>query len=77
VKRITAYFFSGILFLAPIAVTTYLQYLGFKKVDQIASYKIPRLGFLLSIAACPASLNEMAKTPDAAGEIAGFWQDLW
>jgi uncharacterized membrane protein len=49
-KRITAYFFSGILFLAPIAVTIYLLYLGFTKVDQIFKFDIPGLGFLLTLA---------------------------
>ena len=49
-KRITAYFFSGILFLAPIAVTVYVLYLGFTRVDQIFKFKIPGVGFLLTLA---------------------------
>ncbi len=49
-KRVIAYFFSGILFLAPIVVTIYLLYLGFTKVDQIFTFKIPGLGFLLTLA---------------------------
>jgi hypothetical protein len=32
---------------------------------------------LLTLAGCAASPNEMVKTPDAEGEIAGFWQGLW
>ena len=54
-KRITAYFFSGILFLAPIAVTIYLLYLGFTRVDQIFKFDIPGLGFLLTLAIILAS----------------------
>jgi hypothetical protein len=32
---------------------------------------------MLLVAGCAANPNEMAKTPDAEGEIAGFWQGLW
>ena len=32
---------------------------------------------LVSVAGCAASPNEMAGTPDAEGDIAGFWQGLW
>ena len=32
---------------------------------------------LVTLASCAASPNEMVKTPDAQGEVAGFWQGLW
>ena len=32
---------------------------------------------LIMLAGCAASPNELANTPDAEGEIAGFWQGLW
>jgi hypothetical protein len=31
----------------------------------------------LMAAACTATPNELAKTPDEEGEIAGFWRGLW
>ncbi len=31
----------------------------------------------LVLSGCAASPNEMARTPDQEGQIAGFWQGLW
>ena len=48
-KKLTTYFFRGLLFLTPIAVTMYILYFVFSKVDQIFRFKIPGLGFLLTL----------------------------
>jgi hypothetical protein len=32
---------------------------------------------VLTISGCAAGPNEMVNTPDADGEVAGFWQGLW
>lgn len=32
---------------------------------------------VLSLAGCTAKPNELVKTPDANGKVAGFWQGLW
>jgi len=49
VKKLTAYFFRGLLFLIPIVVTIYILYFVFSKVDQIFRFNIPGLGFLLTL----------------------------
>jgi uncharacterized membrane protein len=48
-KKLTTYFFRGLLFLTPIVVTLYILYFFFSKVDQIFRFKIPGLGFLLTL----------------------------
>ncbi|HEY47029.1 MAG TPA: DUF502 domain-containing protein [Anaerolineae bacterium] len=48
-KKLTAYFFRGLLFLIPIVVTIYILYFVFSKVDQIFRFNIPGLGFLLTL----------------------------
>lgn len=48
-KNITKYFFEGLLFLTPIVVTLYVLYFVFSKVDQIFGFKIPGVGFLVTI----------------------------
>ena len=32
---------------------------------------------LLTLAGCAAGPNDLAKTPDAGGDVAGFWMGLW
>jgi len=49
-KRIATYFISGLLYLTPIVVTLYILYLIVSSVDQIFSFSIPGLGFLLTLA---------------------------
>jgi uncharacterized membrane protein len=48
---ITKYFFNGLLFLIPIVVTIYVLYFIISQVDQIFQFRIPGLGFLITIAA--------------------------
>lgn len=48
-RKITAYFFRGLLFLIPIVVTIYILYFVFSKIDQIFRFDIPGLGFLLTL----------------------------
>lgn len=48
-KKLTKYFFEGLLFLTPIAVTVYVLYFVFSKIDHIFRFSIPGLGFLATI----------------------------
>jgi uncharacterized membrane protein len=49
VKKLTTYFFRGLLFLTPIVVTIYVLYFVFTEIDNIFGFNIPGLGFLLTV----------------------------
>ncbi|MDP1759079.1 MAG: DUF502 domain-containing protein [Thermodesulfovibrionales bacterium] len=48
-KKLLKYFFEGLLFLVPLVVTIYVLYFVFVKIDSIFSFKIPGLGFIITI----------------------------
>lgn len=48
-KRITKYFMQGLLFITPVAITIYVVYAIFVKVDGFFRFDIPGLGFLLTL----------------------------
>jgi uncharacterized membrane protein len=48
-KRLTRYFFEGVLFLAPIVLTVYIVYAVFHKVDDLFRFRIPGMGFLVTV----------------------------
>jgi uncharacterized membrane protein len=48
-KRISQYFFQGLLFLVPLVVTLYVIYWVFSKIDRILSLPVPGLGFIVTI----------------------------
>lgn len=48
-KKLTKYFLEGLLFLTPIVVTLYVLYFVFSRVDHIFRFRIPGLGFLVTI----------------------------
>lgn len=48
-KKLTRYFFEGLLFLVPIVATIYVLYLLFSKIDGIFRFKIPGMGFGVTI----------------------------
>jgi uncharacterized membrane protein len=48
-KRITRYFFEGLLVLLPLVATIYVVYAIFRKIDSIYEFTIPGMGFLLTI----------------------------
>jgi len=50
VKRLTKYFFEGLLFLVPLAVTVYVFYIAFLKIDNFIDLPVPGAGFLVTIA---------------------------
>jgi uncharacterized membrane protein len=50
VKKLTRYFLEGLLFLVPVGVTLYVLYFVFSKVDHIFRFRIPGMGFLMTIA---------------------------
>lgn len=48
-KKLTAYFFRGLLFLTPIVVTIYVLYFIFSEIDKIFGFNIPGLGFMFTL----------------------------
>ena len=44
-KKLTRYFFEGLLFLVPLVATIYVLWLLFTKIDGIFRFKIPGMGF--------------------------------
>ncbi len=38
---------------------------------------LPAIVLMLLLSACTAGPNELTGTPDADGDVAGFWQGLW
>lgn len=48
-KKITGYFFEGLIVILPSAATIYFVYLIFIKIDGLFSFKIPGIGFLITI----------------------------
>lgn len=48
-RRLTRYFFEGLLFLTPVVVTMYVVYIVFVRVDGIFRFKVPGFGFLATI----------------------------
>ncbi len=53
-KKLTKYFFEGLIFLIPTLVTIYAIYFIFAKVDGLFRFEIPGLGFLMTIATITA-----------------------
>lgn len=47
--KLTNYFFRGLIFLAPIAITAYIFYIAFMKVDGWLGLPVPGAGFLITI----------------------------
>lgn len=64
-KRLAKYFFQGLLFVAPIAITVFVCYLIFDKIDaptqtlitRIFGKAIPGLGFLVAVALAMVSIT--------------------
>jgi len=48
-KRIAGYFFQGLIFLIPIAITVYVFYFIFTKIDNLLGLPIPGAGFFVTI----------------------------
>ena len=48
-KRITKYFFQGLLFLVPLVITIYIIYIIFDKIDNLFGFNIPGLGFVVTL----------------------------
>ncbi len=48
-KKLTKYFFEGLLFLVPIVVTIYVLYIVFIKIDRLFMFETPGLGFVVTI----------------------------
>ena len=45
-KRLTKYFFEGLLFMVPIALTLYIFYVLFRKIDGLLQIPLPGLGVI-------------------------------
>lgn len=48
-KKLTKYFFEGLIFLVPTLVTGYAIYFMFAKVDGLFRFEVPGLGFVVTI----------------------------
>lgn len=48
-KRLTRYFFEGLLVLVPLVATIYVIYAVFTKIDSIFKFNVPGMGFLVTI----------------------------
>ena len=48
-KKLTRYFFNGLLLLVPGVATIYVVYIVFIKIDSLFSFPVPGLGFILTI----------------------------
>ena len=48
-KRVTRYFFEGLLVLVPLVATMYVVYIIFTKVDNIFKFSVPGMGFLVTL----------------------------
>jgi uncharacterized membrane protein len=49
-KKLTKYFFEGLIFLVPALVTVYVIYIVFSKIDGLFRFRVPGLGFFATIA---------------------------
>lgn len=49
-KRLIGYFFQGLIFIVPLAVTVYIFYLIFTRIDNLLGLPIPGVGFLITVA---------------------------
>lgn len=48
-KKLTRYFFEGLLFLIPLVATVYVIFIIFKKIDGLFMFSIPGMGFAVTI----------------------------
>ena len=49
-KKLTKYFFEGLIFLVPVLVTVYAIYFVFSKIDGLFRFRVPGMGFVVTIA---------------------------
>jgi uncharacterized membrane protein len=49
-RRLTRYFFEGLLFLIPVVATIYVIYIVFIKIDGLFKFPVPGMGFVITIA---------------------------
>lgn len=47
--RLTRYFFNGLIVLVPAVATTYMVYVFFVKIDGLFRFKLPGLGFAVTV----------------------------
>lgn len=48
-KRLSGYFFRGLIFIVPVVATLYVFYIVFTRIDKLLGFTIPGLGFLITI----------------------------
>ena len=48
-KRLTKYFFEGLLVLVPLVATIYVIYAVFTNIDSIFKFSVPGMGFLVTV----------------------------
>jgi len=49
-KRVTRYFFEGLLLLAPLVASVYIVYAVFRKIDGLFDLPVPGAGFAMTVA---------------------------
>jgi uncharacterized membrane protein len=48
-RKLTKYFFNGLVFLVPVVVTIYVVYIVFVKIDKLFNFPVPGVGFIITI----------------------------
>lgn len=48
-RRLTKYFFNGLVFLVPVVATLYVVYIIFVKIDTLFTFPVPGIGFLITV----------------------------
>ena len=48
-KKLSKYFFEGLIVVVPVSVTVYLLYITFIQIDGLFKFKYPGIGFLITI----------------------------
>jgi uncharacterized membrane protein len=48
-RKLTKYFFNGLVFLVPVAATIYVVYIIFIKIDKLFDFPVPGTGFVITI----------------------------
>lgn len=48
-KKLTKYFFNGLVLLVPVVATIYVVYIVFMKIDKLFKFPVPGMGFIITI----------------------------
>jgi uncharacterized membrane protein len=48
-KKLTKYFFNGLVLLVPVVATIYVVYIVFVKIDKLYDFPVPGMGFIITL----------------------------